>query len=114
MESIKIKIAKDFSDSPGPRYIDEGKFSGEMFRIELLLKVFQKAIAENKKVIVDLDGTYGYGTSFLEESFGGLIRNENVNYNEIINRLEIISTEEDYLKDDVYKYLEDAQNEINQ
>lgn len=113
MESIEIKIAKDFSYTPGPRYIDEGEYSGEKFRKNILACVFKKAINENKKVIVDLDGTDGYGTSFLEESFGGLIRNDGIKYNEIIDRLEIISNEEEYLKDDVFEYLKDAHNEIS-
>ncbi|MEX2345698.1 MAG: STAS-like domain-containing protein [Balneolaceae bacterium] len=111
MESIEIKIARDFNYSPGPRYIDEGKNSGEKFRKEILKDAFSRAITENKRVIVDLDGTDGYGTSFLEESFGGLIRDEGLAYDEIIKRLEIISNEEDYLKNDVYEYLKDAQDE---
>lgn len=111
MESIEIKIARDFSYTPGPRYIEEGKNSGEKFRQEILTAAFQKAISEDKKVIVDLDETDGYGTSFLEESFGGLIRNDGIPYNEIIDRLEIISKEEEYLKDDVYEYLKDAHDE---
>ena len=113
MESIEIKIAKDFSYTPGPRYIDEGKNSGEKFRKEILADIFKRAIKENKNIIVDLDGTDGYGTSFLEESFGGLIRDNRIDYNEIIKRLTIISTEEEYLKDDVYNYLEDAKNEMS-
>ena len=108
MSSIKIKIATDFSDSPGPRYQNEGKYSGEEFRKEILVDVFRDAIENDKKVIVDLDGTFGYGTSFLEESFGGLIRNDNFSYHEIIDRLVIVSTEEDYLISDVYEYLKDA------
>lgn len=113
MESIEIKIAKDFSYTPGPRYIDEGKNSGEKFRKEILAAALKKAIAMNKKVIVDLDGTDGFGTSFLEESFGGLVRNDEIDYNEIIKRLEIISNEEEYLKDDVHEYLKDAYDELS-
>lgn len=111
MESIEIKISRDFSYSPGPRYIDEGKNSGEKFRKEILKDAFNRAISEDKKIIVDLDGTDGYGTSFLEESFGGLIRDDGIDYDEIIKRLEIISKEEEYLKDDVYEYLKDAHDE---
>jgi hypothetical protein len=113
MESIEIKIARDFSYTPGPRYIEEGKNSGEKFRQEILADTFKHAITDDKKVIVDLDGTDGYGTSFLEESFGGLIRNDEISYYEIINRLEIISKEEEYLKDDVYEYLIDANDEMD-
>ena len=100
MESIEIKIAR-FSLSPGPRYIDEGKNSGEMFRKDILYPKFKEAIETNSKIIVDLDGTDGYGTSFLEEAFGGLIRINKLSYEEIVKCLTILSEEEDYLKDDV-------------
>jgi len=36
MQSIKINIARDFSPTPGPRYIHEGNNSGELFRKEIL------------------------------------------------------------------------------
>lgn len=111
MESLKIKIARNFSFSPGPRYIDEGKNSGEKFRKDILYPKFKEAIETKSKIIVDLDGTDGYGTSFLEEAFGGLIRINKLNYKEIINYLTIISEEEDYLKDDIYEYLKDAHEE---
>jgi hypothetical protein len=111
MESLEIKIARDFSFSPGPRYIDEGKNSGEKFRKDILFPKFTEAIETKRKIIVDLDGTDGYGTSFLEEAFGGLIRINKLSYEEIINCLTIISEEEDYLKDDVFEYLKDAHEE---
>lgn len=69
---IEIKIAKDFSDSPGGRYINEGPHSGEQFRDEILVPKFLKAKETNEKLKVDLDGTFGYATSFLDEAFGGL------------------------------------------
>ena len=66
---LSCNISKDFSSTPGPRYIREGDFSGELFRNEILLPIITEAIENKLKVIVDLDGTAGYGTSFLEESF---------------------------------------------
>ena len=87
MESIEIKIARDYSFSPGPRYIDEGKNSGEEFRKEVLYPKFKDAIDTNNKIIVDLDGTDGYGTSFLEEAFGGLIRINRLSYEKILELL---------------------------
>jgi hypothetical protein len=108
MEPIKIKVLKDFSPTPGPRYVKEGANSGELFRQNILFPAFQKALQEGRKVIVDLDGAKGYGTSFLEESFGGLIRVEKMDYKTVKDNLEIISDEQSFLKDDIYKYLEDA------
>lgn len=108
MDKILIKIKDDFSFTPGPRYIDEGNFSGEDFRIKILFPKMEKAIKENKTLVVDLDGTAGYGTSFLEESFGGLIRVNKLQFQDIIKYLEIVSEEEKYLEDDIFQYLEDA------
>jgi hypothetical protein len=67
MYSVKVS---DFSKFPGPRYKKLGKNSGEEFRDKILLI----AIKEHQEVQVNLDGVIGYGSSFLEEAFGGLIR----------------------------------------
>ncbi|MEH3087690.1 MAG: STAS-like domain-containing protein [Xylophilus ampelinus] len=71
MNAITIVIAKDFSPTPAGRYYPEdGDYPGQRFREELLYP----ALIKNTIVTVDLDGTSGYGSSFLEEAFGGLIR----------------------------------------
>lgn len=108
----KIKIKTDFSSTPGPRYEDEGKNSGEKFRKEILFPKVSKAITENQPFTVDLDGTAGYGTSFLEEAFGGLIRRNKLDYHKIIKLMSIITEEEDYLLEDIMEYLKDAYDEF--
>lgn len=111
MEKVKISILKDFSPTPGPRYIHEGKFSGELFRKDILFPKVSEAVEKNIPFEVNLDGTAGYGTSFLEESFGGLIRIHNISYEKILSLMTLISEEEDYLIDDVKEYLNDAYEE---
>jgi STAS-like domain of unknown function (DUF4325) len=113
MGQANIKISRDFSPTPGPRYIKEGPFSGEEFREKTLFPAIQQAIQTKGKVLVDLDGTAGYGTSFLEEAFGGLIRIRKVEYQDIIKALDIVSNEESFLKEDIHQYLTDAQKESN-
>lgn len=71
---IIIKIAKDFSNTPGGRYIKEGPNSGEKFRNDILEKKYIEAKEKNESIMVDLDDCYGCPTSFLEEAFGGLAR----------------------------------------
>ncbi|MCK9335076.1 MAG: STAS-like domain-containing protein [Candidatus Cloacimonetes bacterium] len=105
---LEIKVASDFTLSPGPRYISEGLHSGEAFREEVLKHKIALAIKNNWKLVIDLDNTSGYGTSFLEEAFGGLIRHNGFNISDILAHLEIISVEEDYLVDDIKSYLEKA------
>jgi len=66
----QINVATDFTRFPAGRYITDGKYSGEKFRQDFLIP----AIAAGKAITINLDGVMGYGSSFLEEAFGGLLR----------------------------------------
>lgn len=68
---ITLKVL-DFTEFPGPRHENIGAFSGERFRDEILLEAIKKHGINN--IEINLDGTAGYGSSFLEETFGGLVR----------------------------------------
>jgi len=105
-----LTVRDDFSFTPGPRYTGEGEFSGQEFRNAHLKPAVESAISNGYKLIVILDGTAGYGTSFLEEAFGGLIREDDISYDLIINSIEFITTEEPYLEEDVRQYLLDAKS----
>ena len=70
MEPEVIDVAKDFTRYPAGRYRDDGPYSGQRFREDLLVPVLEKF----GRATVVLDGTMGYGSSFLEEVFGGLRR----------------------------------------
>lgn len=106
MDTIVIYVAKDFSTTPGPRYKKEGEFSGEEFRENILDKKFQEVLANESKLIINLDGTFGYGTSFLEESFGGLARK--YKDKDILKHIEFVSEEEPYLIDEIKSYINDV------
>ena len=101
----EIKIS-DFSVTPGARYRNEGPFSAEEFRVDHLIPAFNKAREEGGKLVVDLDGTVGYGTSFLEGVFGGLAREYGSKL--VLETLSFLSEEEDYLVDDIIGYITDA------
>lgn len=103
-----ISIANDFSDVPGPREIKEGDFSAEEFRLDFLVPAFKEALENNEKLIVDLDGVEGYGTSFLEEAFGGLAREFGIQ--KVLDNVEIISNEVAYYKDEAIQYIKEADN----
>jgi hypothetical protein len=107
MEKITISVAKNFSTTTGPRSKAEGDFSGEAFREEILNNKFEQAIKENKKLIVNLDNTFGYGTSFLEEAFGGLARTYGKEV--VLKHIGFISEEEPYLIDDIEGYINDME-----
>jgi hypothetical protein len=69
-ESVNISVARDFSRFPAGRFRTDGPASGEEFRDRLLVP----PLSSGALVTVNLDGTVGYGSSFLEEAFGGLVR----------------------------------------
>ena len=95
-----ISIAQDFSRTPGVRLIQQGGFSGEAFRDEILFPKMLEAIQKNQKIVVDLDYTAGYASSFLEEAFGGLVR-RGLSPEEILQHLEIKSDQEPFWADDI-------------
>ena len=72
MNIKEIHIAEDFSDVPYGRYDEDGPDNGQRFREEHLLD----AIRDYDEVHVYLDGAMGYGSSFLDEAFGGLYRKD--------------------------------------
>lgn len=105
---LKIKIAEDFSVTPGARHPEEGEYSGQEFRETVLLPKLKEAIRNGERLVIDLDGTAGYGTSFLEEAFGGLIREEHISYDDIKKTLDFISDEDPEYIDEIWAYIEAA------
>lgn len=103
-----IKIATDFSRTPGIRTLKEGSYPAKEFRENILLPKLREAIENKEKLQIDLDGTAGIGTSFLEESFGGLIRENKISYTNIINTLIFVSDEEPNYIEEIMDYLKDA------
>lgn len=65
-----IQIGRDYSNAPAGRYLTDGPYSGERFRDNVLIPSMER----EDVVEVDLSGVAGYGSSFLEEVFGGLVR----------------------------------------
>lgn len=69
MAQMKVDVVT-FSATPGGRYREEGQWSGEEFRDDVLVPLLEAG----HDVVVDLDGPLGFTSSFLEEVFGGLVR----------------------------------------
>jgi len=97
-----INIAKDFSDAPGGRSYQDGPFTGEKFREQLL----EPALDSNEKITIILDGTFGYPPSFLEEAFGGLIRTGRYNKKKLETQFTFISRENPNLPDKIWYYID--------
>lgn len=97
-----ISVANDFSRYPAGRYKSDGPFSGQHFRDDFVVP----ALRENELVVVDLDGTRGYGSSFLEEAFGGLVR-LGFSTSDLRERLSFRSTDPS-LEAEIKDYIEQA------
>jgi len=68
-----ISVVKDFSPTPRGRNENHGPNNGLRFRQKVLLPRLLSG-GEDCLLVVDLSGTNRYGSSFLEEAFGGLVR----------------------------------------
>lgn len=78
MEEKTINIAKDFGIVLGGRWIKDGPNSGEAFYTNILEPAFIEAQTNGSRLIIELDGTKGYPSSFLDQSFGELARTKGV------------------------------------
>lgn len=102
----RIVIGETFSRYPAGRYPEDGEFNGTTFRQDYLVP----ALREFDIVEVVFDGVAGFGSSFLEEAFGGLLREEGLDNEDLDARL-VLSTTEPDLEDDIElakKYMAEA------
>jgi hypothetical protein len=100
---VRVNISKQFTKLPGGRYKRLGPFSGEEFRDNFLVG----PLRQGKTVVVELDGVRGYGSSFLEEAFGGVVRELDLDPIEALRRLKVESSVESW-KLDVEDYIRNA------
>src|SRR5262249_10849139 len=98
-----------FSPSPGGRHEEDGDFNGEKFRRSLLVP----ALKTGDQVQVLIDGTSGYGSSFLEEAFGGLVRWEGFTADALKRVLNIVTSAPGFAfyKTRIWNFINDARPE---
>lgn len=100
----QINVAKDFARTPGPCFVKQGPNSGELFRRSLL----SKALRNSPPVTVVLDGTEGFGSSWIDEAFGGLVREEEFSRDFLRMNLHIISQEDPLYADEALDSIKKA------
>ena len=103
MTSKTINVGRAFSRYPAGRYRSDGPYNGERFRDEFLLPALRSSTAE--KVIIEFDDARGYGSSFLEEAFGGLVR-AGFGAQDLFKRLEMLSNDQS-LVEEIRTYIDD-------
>ena len=98
--NTKVIDMKTFSSTPYGRYPSDGPDSGQRFRVEYLMPALTDKNID--KVVVNLDSVsngYEYGSSFLEEAFGGLIRKEGLNTQDVLSKLKVETKFSDYVSE---------------
>lgn len=107
---MNFNIAKEFGKTPSARKEEEGKLSGKELR-DIIKPMIRWCVNANQLFIIDMDGTAGYGTSFLEEVFGGLVRIEGFTLSELEKCLVIKSEEDKDLEEEIWEDIRDADEE---
>jgi hypothetical protein len=103
MEEYTIKVAEDFNKSLGSRWKKIGPFSGEEFYESLLEPTYLAAKNAGKKLYIDLDGAEPYGSSFLGQSFGELLKNHGEDVRErIVFRTTIFKWVVDFINEKIW------------
>lgn len=100
--SYLLNVGKQFSRFPAGRYRSDGPASGEKFRDEVLIPLLKA----HDLVTIELDDTLGYGSSFLEEAFGGAVR-AGVAAADLGRKIELV-TEDASLGREIRDYIVDA------
>lgn len=104
---MTINIATEFSRYPAGRFLTDGPFSGEKFRDELLIPLLEK-LDEDAVLEIKLDGARGYGSSFLEEAFGGLFRKlKSFTLEQFLKKVKL-NTSDPSLEEEIIEYVTKA------
>jgi len=107
MTNTVLSIAREFSPFPAGRKRTDGPYTGEKFRQDNLLPLLKKGV----HVTLDIDGVEGLPSSFLEEIFGGLIR-EGYTLDQLQTLIDFKATEPDLAMypDIAWRFAAEAQN----
>jgi hypothetical protein len=103
---LRYSLAREFARDPGPRYKKQGPNSGEAFRA-----VLRDLLGRGGIVRINLDGTSGIGSSFLDEAFGGLIFAEGMQASDVLARIKLESSDDETYILDIMESIEKAQKQ---
>ena len=98
-----IKMGRDFSPCPGGRVREDGPRCAEAFREDTL----RPALEAEDVVVLHLDCAEGYGSSFLDEAFGGLVRSGRYTAGQLRRKLRLESRDETLTRE-IWSYIDQA------
>jgi hypothetical protein len=108
MPNRTIRIS-DWTKTPGARLIEQGPYSAELFKQEVLDAAFEDVLSDDSVLTIDLDGVAGYMPSFIEEVFGGLARKHTTSTVE--RHLDIICEDDEYHLKEAWEHVRDPKPE---
>lgn len=101
MNTKRIEFVKEFTDCPGGRLRIHGDYSGEQFREEVL----KPALLNFDRVEVNLNGAYGFPSSFVDEAFGVLV--EQIDPTVVRQKLVILLEDDPLAKREIFQVLDE-------
>lgn len=105
------KIATDFSKEPFGRSKEDGTYNGTRFREQFLKLWVKQSIELDEKLSIDLDDLdIPMTSSFMEESFGGMIRFGYVEKKQLLSLLSFQSEDSSY-EIEIRSYIDEAEHE---
>lgn len=101
-----IVFKDDFSKIPFGRYKEDGKYSAQNFLDNILIP----ALLEFDKITIDFTGVTVLNYAFVEEVFGGIIRNHDFTI-DYLSRIKFIFEEHYFdIASKIYDYAKEAEN----
>lgn len=104
---MELNVATEFYKRPLGRNRSQGTYTGEAFREDVLVKKLRE-LAPNEKLFIDFTGVTMNGSSFLEEAFGGLVRECKFSKSFLKNTLVFNFPRRPSLESKVWSYINDA------
>ncbi|WP_083484396.1 STAS-like domain-containing protein [Loktanella sp. 3ANDIMAR09] len=107
---MTLQVADRFSRYPAGRDQNDGPFNGTAFRTVHLVPALNEAKKSGRKLNVSFEGVISYGSSFLEEAFGGLVRIERFKKSDLRKTLTITNTSpySDRYERAIWRYIDNA------
>lgn len=107
MNGTIVNIGKEFSRYPAGRFPSDGKFNGQTFREKFL----KEPLLKDQPIVLILDDAVDFGSSFLEEAFGGLVRVEKIAKDKIHGLITFVANQHFFVPDEIWTYVDDAEVE---
>ncbi len=109
-EGNSIDIASEYDAYPAGRDDSDGPYNGTKFRNQILRPRYVKAFDDGVELVVFIDGVKSFGSSFLEEAFGGLVREFPDRKKDIERRIRVVGERPGSIRylDAIKRYIKEA------